>query len=92
MLGALVCGAGQPIFGGFLMAKILAILSIPLEYFPYVFPGKSMEDETNYNALMMGVIAVATGIAMFVQKYSFSILSESVTYNMRYTLYDSILS
>ena len=28
---------------------------------------------------------------MFLQKFTFSLLSEKVTYNMRFTLYDSIL-
>lgn len=50
-----------------------------------------MEDEINWYCLIMGIFAVATFSSMFTQKYCFSRLGESVTYNMRYSLYNSIL-
>lgn len=40
----------------------------------------------------MVIIAVITFVAMFIQKYFFNRSSELVTFHMRYTLYDSILS
>ena len=42
--------------------------------------------------MYMGFIALSAGIGMFVQKYCFATLSEKVTYKMRFTLYDAILS
>lgn len=51
-----------------------------------------METEVNRYALIMALIAVGTFLSMFVQKYFFNRLSEQVTFHMRYTLYDAMLS
>jgi len=56
-----------------------------------MFPGIDMETNLNFLSLMMFVIAVVTWLAMFIQKYFFSLLSEKVTWRMREALYNEIL-
>jgi len=90
-VASLITGASQPTFGGILMSRILAQLTVPLELYPVIFPGKNMEDEINMYCLIMGLFAVGTWLSMFTQKYFFNKLSEVVTYRMRGELYDAIL-
>ena len=51
-----------------------------------------MKDEINMYCIWMTVFAVVVFLTMFAQKYYFLRSSELVTYHMRYTLYDAILS
>jgi len=51
----------------------------------------NLEDEIRMYCLIMGLFAIGTFFAMFIQKLFFNRLSETVTYHMRYGLYDSIL-
>jgi ABC-type multidrug transport system fused ATPase/permease subunit len=74
------------------MAKVLTKLTVPMEMYHELFPGSNLEDDMNVYVIWMGGFAVATFLSMFIQKLFFSRLSEQVTYHMRYTLYDSILS
>jgi len=91
-IAALFTGASQPVFGGFLMADVLTRLTIPLNLYSTFYPGSNLEDSINEYCLWMAFIAVITFFAMFIEKYYALRSSELVTYHMRYTLYDSILS
>ena len=66
LFGALVTGASQPAFGGLLMARCLAYLSIPLDLFDLVYPGKNLEDEMLIYVYAILILAVITFLAMFI--------------------------
>jgi ABC-type multidrug transport system fused ATPase/permease subunit len=91
-VASLFVGASQPIFGGFLMSPVLTQLSVDLDLYAILFPGLDLETEMGIYCAWMGVFAVVTFISMFVQKYFFNRLSEEVTYQMRFSLYNAILS
>jgi hypothetical protein len=38
LIGSIICAASQPVYGGFLMSRMLTYLTIPMEYFPLLFP------------------------------------------------------
>lgn len=92
IIASLFVGSSQPVFAGLILARVLTQLTVPMEYYPIFYPGKVLEDEINFYSLIMAIIAVATFLAMFVQKLYFNRLSEEVTYHMRYNLYNAILS
>ena len=74
------------------MAPVLTHLTVPLDLYPLLFPGKDMEEEVTAYCVWMAIMAGISFVAMFTQKYFFNRSSELVTYHMRYSLYDSILS
>jgi len=89
----LCTGASQPFFAIFL-SKILTYLSVPRHLIPYMTGDFSdtLEDLINFYCIIIGIFAVATFLSMFFQKYIYLKLSENVTYEMRHTLYNTILS
>jgi len=91
IFASLLVGASQPCFGGLLMSKVLAKLTVPLDQYALFWPGNNLEDDMQFYCIIMACFAVGTSLAMFVQKLFFIRLSETVTFHMRYTLYDKIL-
>lgn len=94
LIGSLLTGASQPFFA-IALSKVLTYLSVPLEAFQYLVGPDSDEDLESmmkHYCAIMGLLAVATFVTMFVQKYCFMILGGKVTYHMRHNLYNTILS
>lgn len=89
-LGAILNGSAQPILG-VVFAKMLGLLSAPKEYLALMFGEDYLQDEiTKYTFFMIG-LAVANGIAIVFQKYSFGYLGNKVTQRVREVLYVNIL-
>jgi len=85
-------GSSQPLFGVYIFSPIMTQLTIEDEIYAMMFPGVEMKDEILFYTLMTGIVAVATFLSMFVQKFMFGRLSERVTWHIRNELYDEILS
>jgi ABC-type multidrug transport system fused ATPase/permease subunit len=89
-IASAVDGAAMPIFGVFL-AKMLSVLSLPLEYWALKEGPDYVETEVKKYAGLMVIIAVASGIGSYTQKYSFGTLGNNVTLKVRTILYSQIL-
>ena len=92
LFGSLILGSISPVFGGLIMSDVLTHLTVPIHMYQQVFPGKNMEDEISMYCLIMACTAAVAFLTMCVSKYFFFRSSELVTFNMRHTLYNSILS
>lgn len=84
--GALVASAMQPILG-ILFAKFLGILSVPKEYLDYIHGESYLKDEVTKFTKFMIYAAIANGVAIVLQKYSFGYLGYKVTQRVREALY-----
>lgn len=89
VLGSMINGSSQPILG-VLFAKLVFLLSVPLIYLNTLGENYLQEEVTKLS-LYMVYTAIAVGVAIFFQKYSFGYLGNKVTVKVREVLYDSIL-
>jgi hypothetical protein len=85
-------GSAMPLFGIF-FAKMLALLSVPLPAFDIMYPDQPdyLKLEIHKFCLYMTIVACASGIGSFVQRYMFGSLGNRVTHQIRDILYAKIL-
>lgn len=62
----MITGAILPLFGGFLMSRVMTQLTVPLDYYPILFPGKDMEEEITMYCLWMAACAAGSFLSMFI--------------------------
>jgi len=77
-----VSGAVNPIMG-FLMGKAMFTMMLPDK--------DAMKEQTWEYALYMLIVAIGAFIAIFVVRFSFGIVGENITMNMRTNMYHSVL-
>ena len=73
----------MPVFGG-VMAKMLFVLMEVLDL-------QEMRHDSNYWCGVMLIFSVCSFVAGFCQKFSFGVIGENVTLNIRRRLYHKII-
>lgn len=84
-IGALLMGLVLPWFGFFFMKVEFALMIPPSSVTP------NMKDEVNKWCLYMFCLAITAGLCTFVGKFSFVVVGENITMNMRRNLYQALL-
>ena len=99
ILSSLVQGAILPLYGVFL-AKMLFVLNHPEEILipsvdpdePPIFLHYDKHENSDFWCIMMFLCAIAVLFASFLKRYTFGYVGEQVTYQLRLSLFQKILS
>jgi ATP-binding cassette subfamily B (MDR/TAP) protein 1 len=83
LLVSILQGALMPIFGG-VMAKMLFVLMDVRDY-------EEMRRQANFWCLLMLIFAVCAFVTGFLQKFSFGVIGENITQNVRNALYRNVM-